>query len=157
MRVQDSNARQLLSLACFAFIFVSIFDVVVPKVTGGDKKEYIDGVMLGEEFAVKFREHYSTHTALVDNYDEFHFYIQIGDLTYVGAYHKDLTHLYKPKAEDWPKDMAVKIHFEKKSFYGMARRTFMFVKRPDGKEVKTELFSVIGPDGKERCGKFMCG
>lgn len=120
--------------------------------------EYIDGVMLGEEYAVKFRAIGGTAGT---SYDEFHFFVQVGQVVYVGAYRKDISitsvMAYKPKAEDWPAGMAVQIRFEKKSAFGLIHTTFMYVRRPNSdKEVMTHLFSVMGPDGKQKCGHFFC-
>jgi hypothetical protein len=33
----------------------------------------------------------------------------------------------------------------------------MYLRRSNNdKEVRTHLFSVVGPDGKQKCGKFYC-
>lgn len=130
----------------------------VPDMLAGKKNiEYIDGVMLGEKYAVKFRSLAGGADAITSNYDEFHFFVQVGDLVYVGAYHKDWLSRYKPKAEDWPEGLPVQIRFEKKSAFGLIHTTFMYIRRPNGdKEVMTHLFSVMGPDGKQKCGHFYC-
>jgi hypothetical protein len=116
--------------------------------------EYLDGVMLGEEYAVKFR---TIGGSAGSSYDEFHFFIQVGQVVYVGAYRKDMIFQYKPKAADWPAGMPVQVRFEKKSAFGLIHTTFMYVRRPNtDKEVITHLFSVMGPDGKQKCGHFFC-
>ncbi len=129
-----------------------------PRSWAGKKNvEYIDGTMLGEKYAVKFRSLAEGADRITGTYDEFHFFVQVGDVVYVGAYRKDWLSHYKPKAEDWPEGMPVQIRFDKKSAFGLIKTTFMYIRRPNSdKEVMTHLFSVVGPDGKQRCGKFLC-
>ena len=131
---------------------------LTPRSWAGKKNiEYIDGVMLGEKYEVKFRLYGGGADSITNSYDEFHFFVQVGDVVYVGAYRKDWLSHYKPKAEDWPEGMPVQIRFEKKSAFGLLHTTFMYVRRPNSdKEVQTHLFSVMGPDGKQKCGHFLC-
>lgn len=142
-------------IALGALLFLALGLVTAPS-TGAPKKnvEYIDGVMLGEQYAVKFRVIGGSPGS---SYDDFVFFVQVGQAVYEGAYRRDWALQYKPKKEDWAEGTPVQIRFEKKSAFGLIKTTFMYIRRPNSdKEVMTHLRSVTGPDGKQKCGNFYC-
>jgi hypothetical protein len=92
------------------------------------------------------------------------FVVRVGDTYYTGEAEKDtslsgrlatgINGVGNFNEKDWakldPNDVLVR--FEKKGILGNVAMT---VKRPDGKENTMWLLSIVGPDGKEECGKHI--
>jgi len=91
------------------------------------------------------------------------FVVKIGDTFYTGDAKKDsslsgrlaagISHVGNFNDKDWAKldTNDVMVRFEKKGvgWQGIA----MTVRQPNGKETTMYLMSIVGPDGKEQCGK----
>lgn len=143
---------------------VLCFLLIVPVVSGApgkNEKEYLDGILLDFLFAQKERTtvvHTDTmtgHTDATQSFDNYDFTVRVGRVTYVGRYSEMLfgkAFRYTPKPDDWPVNSSVQVRIERESRGPIAPSIMcMYIKRPNGKEVKTELIHVIGADGVDKC------
>jgi hypothetical protein len=121
------------------------------------KKNYLDGKIMDSKFAGNRR---CTDTSHTDWFCDFYtMIIQVEDMTYQAEYQQHggligATH-YKFKTEDWPINADVEVRFDTVHFLGI-RKTRVYVKRSNGKEIELWLFSKTGADGKELCGNYRC-
>ena len=136
---------------------VTVACLAVPLFAGKKDREYLDGVLLDEERQKKIQvTHHLGGDVDLKNYQDFYFTVHVGRVNYVGVIRRNNIFQYNPKSADWPPNKPVKVRFEKKGGLGL-RTTLMYIQRPDGKEIETEVVSIIDDDGNQLCGKFKCG
>lgn len=136
---------------------VTVVCLALPLFAGKKDREYLDGVLLDEQKQKKLEvTHHINGDVDLRNYQEFYFAVHVGRVTYVGTIRRNYIFQYAPKNSDWPPNKPVKVRFEKKGALGL-RTTLMYVLRPDGKEIETEVISIIDDDGNQLCGKYKCG
>lgn len=122
-----------------------------------DSKKLVVGVFVG---ATRVEEHreiiYDSRKGPVDSAlndliksgDEYLISVRIGDKTYTGRFFEPLPargNSGSPK--NWRLKSPVTARFKK----GGKTKVRMYVRRQGGKEIPTELMSIIGPDGREHC------
>lgn len=120
-------------------------------------KDYLEGKVMDAKFSKKDNctVQMSKHTTVCDFY---RLIVQVEDMTYQADYeqqHGVFGSHYKFKEEDWPINSTVEVRFKSQHLLGV-RHTWMYVKRPDGKEIELLLESKAGADGKELCSMFRC-
>lgn len=145
-------------ILAFLMAIVSIVCLALPLSAGKKDREYLDGTLLDEEKERKYQVTHYINTGDVDvkQYQEFHFTVQVGRVAYVGMLKRTNIFQYNPKSADWTPNKPVKVRFEKKGALGL-RTTLMYIQRPDGKEIETEVVSIIDDNGNQLCGHFKCG
>jgi hypothetical protein len=156
MRLDASRTRPI-----FAGLIIAVLAalaLLLPGPTAAKNKDYLVGKILDTKFEKNDRctSQYSSSTIY-----HCHFYrmiIQVEDITYQALYEEQrglLGSHYKFKEDDWPINADVQVRFEVKHLLGL-RRTYMFVKRANGKEIELTVWSKTGADGKQLCGDFRC-
>ena len=152
------NARRLLVVG-LAMAMLAPVSIAAP---GKKDKEYLEGVLFDMALAKKIKQttvdvstgaHTGGLSDAIESRDEYNFVVKVGRVTYTGMYTERAINkawTYTPKAEDWPVNASVKIRIEKDERIGWDTM-FMYIVRPNGKEIKTELIHVVGADGVDKC------
>lgn len=122
-----------------------------------DQKRAVTGVLLSVTRVKEYRQItvdvssralHSALTDLLDSHDEYLIVVQVGGETYAGRFVLPmLASASRHIPTKWPLSSPVEVRFKK----GGKSKVRMYVRGPNGKEVSTELVSVIAADGHEKC------
>jgi hypothetical protein len=136
-----------------ASVLLAVMALLLPLCAGAGDKVFKEGVLL--EGPVKAKDSMLGTTANGVGTKNWIFVVKVGDYKYgVEAYRVGglLNFKKKPKTDDWQANSPVQVHFHRRS-----GSLYMDMQGPNGKkEDGMWVFSKVGPDGKELCGKFKC-
>lgn len=137
----------------YALKMLAVIALLAPAYAGAGDKVYtegtvVQGIMKAKDSTIGFG------TATRVDTKNWIIVIKVGDYQYAGYVDRTggIFASKGPKQDDWPVGSKVRVYFHHRM-----GSLYMDLKSSTGKEEDSNwVFSKIGPDGKELCGKFKC-